>query len=237
MKLRLRFVCFLLLLGVPSLFAQTPSKPTLKPAEKYSGNILSELAPNDNIPLKLHLQPKERVRAIYLLREVKHEYVQASDRRRLALYLLATLGYDYSANRDELLRAWRESDDDGVMELLNDLYKQGHKECLLPLMRDDTGYNVSTSEGIGEVYSDALTRHQDEFLAALVTLPEKRQSEVCWLMGNGGGGGIGSEEAARLGRILGRAGDPLALRCARQIRDANREAEEEEAHYAHTPHR
>jgi hypothetical protein len=226
MKLAHRIFWTLVLLSAVPLCAQTPPNHANRSAAQYRGNILEELAPHDNIPLTLHLEQKERTRAIRMLLDVKRENPEPW-RRQLATYLLATLDYNYTTNRDELLHDWSRTNDDGLMELLNDIYKQGHKECLLPLMRDDTGYNIATSEGIGEVYSNALTRNPEEFLAILASLPKKRQNAVCGAIGRMDGGGISDKKVSILSQILRHAGSPLALQCAQQIRAANREAEKE----------
>ncbi|MGH9562582.1 MAG: hypothetical protein ACRD3S_14105, partial [Terracidiphilus sp.] len=67
-------------------------------------NILDQLAPDGVPPSSLHLKPSERPRAIQELLTAKRN--ETGFRQQLAEYLLASLGHDYTGNRQELLHVW-----------------------------------------------------------------------------------------------------------------------------------
>lgn len=205
----------------------TPDKSTgVNPADP--AGILHQLAPGDAPPPSFTLKPADRTRAIPLLVAAKRE--QTGWQRQLAVYLLATLGYEYERNRDELLRVWRRDGDDGTMELLIDLYSQGHKEFLAPLLAGYNGWNAAASEGLGSFYSEQLERNPRGFLAALSTFTPRRQLYLCTAAGGTDGGGMGAKtERKVLANLKGIGGD-VADRCARGVRAGNKDAEDAGRH-------
>lgn len=197
-----------------------PAQTTATPAS--SNGILAQLAPDDAPPPSLKLDSLQRARAIPLLIVAKRD--EDGWRRELAAYLLATLDYEYSANRDEILRVWSEEGDDGNMGLLIDLYGQGHKELLQPLLARYDGWNAATTEGLGAFYSDELEKHPEEFLQALGAFPPARQLELCTAAGSTDGGGMAPEAERRVLANLKKSGTDVALRCARGVRKGNKDA-------------
>jgi hypothetical protein len=189
-----------------------------------SNGILAQLAPDDAPPPSLKLDSAQRARAIPLLIAVKRE--EMGWRRELAAYLLATLGYEYAVNRDEILRVWREEGDDGNMGLLIDLYEQGHRELLHPLLARYDGWNAATTEGLGTFYGDELEKRPGEFLQALGAFSPARQLELCTAAGSTDGGGMGPEVERGVLANLKKTGTDVALRCARGVRKGNKDAAE-----------
>jgi hypothetical protein len=186
--------------------------------------ILRQLAPDDVPPHSLAMKPAARARAIRLLVAVKRD--ETGWHRQLAVYLLATLGYDYARNREELLRVWRKDSDDGTMELLIRLYEQGHKEFLLPLLRDFNGNNVATSEGLGWFYGDLLEKNPRDFLTALATFPNRKQMDLCYAAGAEDGGGMSPKTERKVLANLKEIGSDVAISCARSVRSGNQDADE-----------
>jgi hypothetical protein len=187
-------------------------------------DILRELAPDNVPPPKLTLKPAARARAIRLLAAAKRD--ETGWHRQLAIYLLATLGYGYERNRDELLRVWHKDGDDGTMELLIRLYGQGHEEFLQPLLFGYNGYNAATSEGLGTFYGDLLARNPNDFLAALTTFPVRKQMSLCTAAGEADGGGMNPKTERKVLANLKAIGGELAERCARGVRLGNRYGDE-----------
>lgn len=207
----------ILVIGQPT----THKKTTVNPADPQG--ILNELAPNDVPPRSLALKPLERVRAIRLLVAVKRD--ETEWHRQLAVYLLASLDYDYQRNLDELLRAWKSAGDDGTMELLIGLYNQGHKELLKPLLAGFSGWNAAASEGLGSFFSDQLQGYPQDFLNALATFPPEKQLYLCTAAGETDGGGMGEGAERKVLANLKRIGGEVAARCARGVRTGNQSAD------------
>jgi hypothetical protein len=195
-----------------------------------SEGILNQLAPDGVPPHSLALKPAEKARAIRLLVAVKRD--ETEWHRLLAIYLLATLGYEYERNRDELVRIWQSSDDDGTMELITDLYEQGHKELLRSLMARGNGENVSTSEGWGYFLGDQIEKNPRDFLAALAKFSSNKQLMLCTCAGQQDGGGMAPETERKVIAKLKDIDGDVALRCARGVRIGNRYAEEDAKFYA-----
>lgn len=196
--------------------------PGTNPADPQG--ILHQLAPDDAPPSSLSLKPTERARAIHLLIAVKRD--ETGWHRQLAVYLLASLGYDYERNLQELLRVWHRDGDDGTMELLIRLYGQGHKELLQPLLARYDGWNAATSEGLGGFYSDQLEQNPREFLAVLAAFTPKKQLDLCIAGGGTDGGGMGPGSEHKVLANLKAIGGEVADRCARGVRAGNRSADE-----------
>jgi hypothetical protein len=207
-----------------------PAQPSATASS--SNGILAQLAPDDAPPPSLKLDPPQRARAIQLLIAVKRE--EMGWHRELAAYLLASLGYNYAVNRDEILRVWREEGDDGNMSLLIDLYGQGHKELLHPLLARYDGWNAATTEGLGTFYSDELEKRPEEFLQALGAFSPARQLELCTAAGSTDGGGMAPDVEHKVLAILKRIGGDMARRCARGVQAGNRDAAESSADPAHS---
>jgi len=189
-----------------------------------SGNILTELAPDNVPPPALHLSAAQRARVIRQLVEVKQK--EAGWHRELAAYMLATLGSDYTGNRDELLKVWRRDGDDDTMGLLINLYGQGHKELLHPLLARYDGRNAATTEGLGTFYSEELEKYPNEFLYALSTFSRARQLELCTAAGGTDGSGMGPDLESKVQANLGKIGGEVAARCARGVRQGNKDADD-----------
>jgi hypothetical protein len=221
MNLALRFRSFFIssVVACAPLLSQTASAP-----HADSGDILAELAPDNVPPQALHLYAAQRTRAIRQL--VKARQKETGWHREIAAYLLATLGSNYTGNRDELLKIWRKDGDDGTMELLIDLYGQGHQELLHPLLARFDGWNAATSEGLGTFYSEELEKHPSEFLSVLATFTPARQLELCTAAGNTDGGGMGPVVERKVLANLGKIGGEVAVRCARGVRQGNKDADE-----------
>jgi hypothetical protein len=207
--------------------AQTSATPA------SSNGILTQLAPDDAPPPSLKLDPAQRARAIRLLIAVKRE--EMGWHRELAAYLLATLGYEYPVNRDEILRVWRKEGDDGNMGLLIDLYGQGHKELLRPLLARYDGWNAATTEGLGTFYSDELEKRPEEFLQALGAFSPARQLEFCTAAGSTDGGGMAPEVEREVLANLKKTGTDVAQRCARGVRKGNKDAAESTNNFLPSP--
>jgi len=229
MTLRLRFLAevsaaLALATGFGVVLCQTAiaQSDAINPADP--SGILRQLAPNDTPPRSLTLKPSERTRAIRLLIAVKRD--ETGWHRQLAQYLLATLGYGYERNRDELLRVWRKDGDDGTMELMIGLFDQGHKELLQPLLARYDGWNAATSEGLGTFYSDQLVKNPRDFLTALAMFPRRRQLYLCTAAGGTDGSGMGPSAERRVLANLKKIGGEVASRCARGVRTGNRDADE-----------
>jgi hypothetical protein len=186
-------------------------------------SILVRLAPDDAAPPFFHLTPAEKPRAIRLLVVAKRE--ETGWHRELAIYVLASLGHEYHANRDALLQVWRKDGDDGTMALLIYLYQQGHRELLVPLLSRYDGWNAATTEGLGTFYAEELAKYPADFLADLSTFEPKRQLELCTAAGGTDGSGMPPGMEARVANNLKRIGGEEALRCARGVRTGNRDAE------------
>jgi hypothetical protein len=170
----------------------------------------------------LTLKPSEKARAVRLLIAVKRD--ETGWHKQLAIFFLAALGHDYERNRDELLRVWRRDGDDGTMELLRQLYKQGHKELLQPLLARYDGWNAATSEGLGGFYSDMLEKSPKDFLAELSTFPPERQLYLCTMAGETDGGGMSHKTERKVLHNMEEIGGEVAARCARGVRAGNRDA-------------
>jgi hypothetical protein len=186
-------------------------------------DILARLAPDDAPPPSLRVKSADRAGVIRELLAAKRN--ETGWHRELAEYLLATLGQDYDLNRDALLRVWRRDGDDGTMGLLIQLYEQGHKEVLQPLLARYDGWNAATTEGLGTFYSDELEKEPEAFLAVLSTFPQKRQLALCTAAGGTDGGGMGPGVERKVLNNLKRIGGEAAALCARGVRAGNREAE------------
>ncbi|MGA2219716.1 MAG: hypothetical protein ABSG51_16620 [Terracidiphilus sp.] len=218
-SIRLSLATVLPFVGVAAILSQTT--PILNkganPADPEG--ILIQLAPDDGPPPSLALKPAEKARAIRLLVAVKRD--ETGWHRQLAIYLLATLGYDYERNREELLRVWRKDGDDGTMGLLIGLYDQGHKEFLQPLLAGYNGMNAAASEGLGTFYSEQLEKNPRGFLAVLSTFSPRRQLVLCTVAGGTDGGGMGPKTEGRVLANLKEIGGEVAQRCARGVRVGN----------------
>jgi hypothetical protein len=123
---------FALALAVIAMLAPGQTGSPAHFDKNSSASILDQLAPADAYPSSLRLKPSERANAIHELLVVKRD--ETGWHRELADYLLATLGHDFEANRDALLRVWRGDGDDDTTGLLIQLYGQGHKGLLQPLL-------------------------------------------------------------------------------------------------------
>ena len=166
------FVVFAWIPASANLHSQVPNQRAhTNPADPEG--ILTQLAPDDVPPMTMKLNPNEKARAIRLLIAVKRD--ETEWHRELAIYLLAMLGHNYVQNRDEILHIWCKDGDDGTMTLLMNLYTQGHKELLNPLLTGYNGWNAATSEGLGTFYSDELEKEPGQFLNALASFTPARQ--------------------------------------------------------------
>jgi len=224
-RLRFRFFEYLLvaLLFYPCctvVSGQPMPAPNKGISPAGSRDILNQLVPDGMIPYSLALKPAEKARAIRLLEVVKRD--ETGRQRQLAIYLLATLGHDYERNRDELVRSWQSTDDDGIMELLIHLYEQGHKELMRSLFARGNGDNVPTSEGWGYFLGNQVEKNPRDFLAALATFSPEKQLMLCTCAGEEDGGGMEPETERKVLANLKNIGGDRANRCARGVRTGNR---------------
>ena len=189
-----------------------------------SDAVLHEFAP-DTIPLdSLHPKPANRARAIRLLLAVK--YQETGWDRQEAVYLLASLGYEYESNRDELLRVWNHCVVKGYDENCNEmtamtlvgLYSQGHKELLRPLLAGCRNSDGALSEELFPFYAEELGRNPNDFLAALTTFSPKEQQGICKSAAWDSDDGTSPNAQHKILQNLKRAGGAVAVRCARSYK-------------------
>lgn len=194
--------------------------------------IVHELAP-DTVPLdSINPKPANRARAIRLLLAVKSK--NTGWNRQQAVYLLALLGHDYALNRDELLRVWRGCvekidgticDEMTAMTLIG-LYHQGHKEILRSLLAGCRHSDGALSEELGPFYAEQLVRNSKEFVTELAAFTPKEQRAICLLAGAEDGGGMNPKTERKVLANLKTVGGVVSNRCAREVRDGNQTADE-----------
>jgi hypothetical protein len=158
--------------------AQTPADSNL--------DIFEALVPGDAIPARLNLTPAKRTHAIKALIAARSS--AGEDKRQEIAYLLATLGYEYQRNRDELLEVLKGCSheiptsgcDDMTGDYLMKLYSQGHKELLRPLLAAYPTWNATLQEGLGGFMGDRMAADTREFLGLVSTFPPKSQHRMCY---------------------------------------------------------
>ena len=226
------FAVLLFLADVAAIGAQTApaSGEAVSPPDRDA--ILLELAPG-TVPLdELKPKPADRARAIRLLLAVKSQ--ETGWNRQLAVYLLASLGYEYSQNRDELLQIWHhcviKDFDEGCNEdtamILIGLYRQGHEELLRSLLAGGRNSDGALSEEIFPFYAEELAHNPGDFLAVLATFAPKEQSYICEWAATGDGGGMPPDVTHKVLRNLRNAGGAVAARCARSYKVGDQGVEE-----------
>jgi len=216
-----------LIAGAIAIPAQTATVRSEAVSPTGPDAILHELAP-DTIPLdELKPKPASRARAIRLLLAVKGQ--ETGWNRQLAIYLLASLGYDYVRNRDELLQVWHHCviqdgdevcNEDTAMTLVG-LYGQGHKELLRPLLAAGRNSDGALSEELFPFYAEELARSPKDFVNVLATFSLKDQSYICKWAASGDGGGMPPDVTYKVLRNLKEAGGVVATRCARNYKAGN----------------
>ena len=138
---------------------------------------------------------------------------------------------DYEQNRDYLQHVMagcnfpqiRYGCDDMTGFYLIYLWKHGHTEILAPLLKTSIGsYNAAGSEGMGAFFEDLVEQSPDKFLEAVGTLSASTQKKACYFAGLSDGGGMGAKGLALARKRLKEIDGELALRCLREIEQANR---------------
>jgi hypothetical protein len=246
MKLRPRLsACGLAILtcvaGAIAISAQTAPADIEKISPPDTDAVLRELAP-DTVPLdEVKPKPANRTRAIRLLSAVKGQ--ETGWNRQLAIYLLASLGYDYAGNREELLRIWHhcvtkdfneDCNEDTAMILVG-LYRQGHKELLRPLLACARNSDGALSEELFPFYAEELARNPSDFVAVLAAFSLKDQSHICECAATGDGDGMPAEVMHRVLRNLGKVGGAVAARCARSYKAGNQVIEDNDRNRPEQP--
>jgi hypothetical protein len=180
-----RCVC----LAVATLFAALPDPQVAQMPTSSNRNIFDELAPGGAIPARLNLPAETRTHAIKSL--VAARSSASGEKRQEIAYLLATVGYDYQRNRDELLDVWQGCSDEisvgGCDDMTGDylmkLYLQGHKELLRPLFAAYPTWNAALQEGLGGFMGDRMAADTRVFLDLVSTFPPKSQRRMCYAAG------------------------------------------------------
>ena len=211
---------------VHPLMTQTPANA--------NPDIFEALAPSGIIPSRLNLTPAKRTHAIKALIAARSS--AGEEKRQEIAYLLATLGYEYQRNRDELLEVLKGCSheiptsgcDDMTGDYLMKLYLQGHKELLRPLLAAYPTGNVALQEGLGGFIGDRLAADTREFLAVASTFPPRAQQRICMAAGSEDGGGMPPKDFARVMRNLKAVGGEVAERCEEQVLAAKKDAEDNE---------
>jgi hypothetical protein len=213
--------------GGSALRGQTESVKSNTVSKPDPDAILHELAPENGPPDSLKLNPAQKEKAIRLLLIVKHN--ETGWNQQLAEYLLATLGFDYQQNRDELLRVWRgcvvkgfdRDCDEDTLELLVHLSQHGDKTLLRPILAGWRYSDGALSEGLGTFISDQLERNPKDLVAALETFSPRAQRGICELGGSADGGGMGPKTARKVLSNLKAVGGEVSERCAHGVRVGN----------------
>ena len=214
----------LLILFSASLFSASLAAQGVPGAQ---GDIVRELMPNDAPPQALRLTPAEKGQAVKRLEAAQK---QATGKRAQEIaFLLATLGSNYSKNRDYLVRALhgcyhataKSNCDEETSEFLEALYKSGHDELLPALLAAWVTDQAALLELLGGFYSNVLTEKPAQFLDSIQSFPMATQKSICALAGSTDGSGMAPETLQQARKQLKAIGSAVALRCLRQVEKAN----------------
>lgn len=242
MRFRLAFIrpflsTVLFVFGCIVILGQTAStlEKDANPADPEG--ILRQLAPDDAPPKSLTLKPAEKARAIRLLVAVKRD--ETGWHRQLAIYLLASLGYDYEHNREELLQVWQgcvindfdHGCDENTALALVELYEQGHRELLHLLLAGCLYSDGALSEELFPFYAERLNRNPREFIAALAPFSPIEQQHICEKAGGelceeAGGGPADGTYPSTMRKVLHHMqeiGGETAGQCSRAVKQGYRE--------------
>ncbi len=215
-----RIVVFLL----SSILLLGQSKPAVSQRD-----VVKQLLPGGSIPKEIRVKPAQRDSIVKKLQSAR----KSSDEElaQQGAFLLAALDEDYERNRDYLLHVMagcnfpqiRNGCDDMTGFYLIYLWKHGHSEILALLIKTSIGsYNAAGSEGTSGFFAEVVEQSPDKFLEALSTLPVATQKKACGFAGSSGGGGLGAKGLALARKRLKEIDGELALRCLREIEQANR---------------
>jgi hypothetical protein len=205
-----------------------------------SNEILSLLLPNDGAwadVSQLEQFPRSEV-----IDALKAAPPSASYDRALGIaFLLAALGDDYQSNRTMLLKALDSCRPRGyphasrcadiISGYLIDLAQRGDTSLFTPLFGVADQSDGDFAESLGVFYSDALSKHPGEFVAALIPLSTKSQDLVCTFASHEDGSGMPDEtfrEAKQSLNAIGRQNSqlgPVARRCAASLQRGKQQAD------------
>ena len=172
--------------------AQAGARPT------GDDEVIRALLPNGNWADTKQLRRFERADEIRALKEAQ---VGAKDWRGVSIaYLLATLKYDYAANRKIVLDKYKSCEHqpfphaaecwDAVSEPMIGLFRSGDHIFLRPLLEIGLHSDGALSESLGDFYSSTLWKRPRLFLGVLSELPPKTQRVDAMLAGTVDGGGM-----------------------------------------------
>ncbi len=203
-----------------ALLCQTTHKPNV--------DIIERLLVRE-FPLKVRLLDQtERADAV---RQLQAAQPAARGKRSQEIaFLLASLGSNYSSNRDHIIKALRACGSAGMsydcsedlVVLLIGLYESGHYEVLSPLLVVGRQSDAALSEMLGDFYSSVLRRTPVEFIHAIRSMTVPVQEKLCALTGSTDGSGMSPADLNRVRNQLNQIGGDVAVRCLWQIERANK---------------
>jgi hypothetical protein len=205
-----------------SVFAQA------KPGASQQ-DIVEQLLPGGAIPKEVLVKPEQRDRIIRKLKVAKAP--ADTQRAQQVAFLMAALDEEYDQNRDYLLHVLsgcnypeiRFGCDDMTGFYLIYLWEHGHQEILGPLLKTSIGsYNAAGSEGLGAYFGRLVEESPVRFLDAVSAYQLPTQRKACYFAGASDGGGIGAKSLAQVRQKLRGIGSEIALRCLKEIEDANK---------------
>lgn len=173
--------------------------------------------------------PEQRGR---IIRELKIARESADTQRaQKAAFLMAALNEEYNQNRDYLFHVLAGCDypeirfgcDDMTGFYLIYLWEHGHLEILEPLLKTSIGsYNAAGSEGMGAYFGELVEKSPETFLNTVSAFQVPVQRKACYFAGLSDGGGVGAKSLAQVRKKLRGIGSEIALRCLKEIENANK---------------
>jgi hypothetical protein len=188
--------------------------------------ILHQLSPEDTVRPDLVLAPADKAETIRLLIEAKQN--QTGWHRQLAIYYLAYLGQDQSQNVRNLLQIWRSAGNKDTMALIIQLYRRGHSELLVTILKAVERSDAALAEELGDFYGDQLSSHPRRFIAALSHLSVEAQKAICGRAGASGEEGTKPQVEGEILRRLAILNSPVAARCIVNVKKGFADAEIED---------
>jgi hypothetical protein len=212
----------LLVIAVTAL-GQSPSSP-----DENGRTVVEKLMPDGGPHPILLPKPEQRASVIRQLQRMQND-AHHPEAQQVA-FLLAVLGVNYERNRDYLIWVLRGCSvpevthgcDDMTGDFLAYLYEHGHDEVLIPLMKYGNSYNAAGSEFVGTFLSETVAKSPDSFLDAVRSFPIPAQKKICYFAGLADGGGMAPANLRIARKALAARPDDVAVRCLREIDDANK---------------
>jgi hypothetical protein len=191
--------------------------------------IVEQLLPDGGVPKDIQVKPEQRDQ---IIRRLKAEQGTHDARRaQQVAFLMAALNEDYDRNRDYLLHVLLGCDypeirygcDEMTGFYLIYLRDHGHEEILAPMLKASIGSNnAAGSEGLGAYFDELIRKSPEKFLEAVSTFQVPTQKRACYFAGLSDGGGMGAKGVAQVRLKLLGIGSEVALRCLREIEQANK---------------